>query len=85
MNNPKIKPRKQSWEFLLGHSWLRIWCYLCSHADSISGQAQWVKVLMLPQLWLRLQLQFGFSSCPRNFHLLWVQLKKKKNKKKERK
>ena len=53
---------------------------------------QWCKDLVLLQLWHRSQLQLRFDPWPGNFHMLWVQLKKKKTnkqkktkKKKERK
>ena len=39
--------------------------------------AQWVKDLVLPQLWYRLQLQLRFDSWPRNFHMLQGRPKKK--------
>ena len=39
---------------------------------------QRVKNLALPQLWCRLQLQLDFDPWPRNFHMSWAQLKKKK-------
>ena len=43
-----------------------------------SWPAQWVKDPMWPQLWRRLQLQLGFNPWSGNFHILWVQSKKKK-------
>ena len=55
---------------------------LCRDTGLISGPVQWVKDLVLLQLWL------GFRPWPRNFHMLWVQplgKKKKKEGKKERK
>ena len=39
--------------------------------------APWVKDLALPELWYRLQLWLRFSSWTRNFHMPWVQPKKK--------
>ena len=38
---------------------------------------------MLLQLWCRLQLWLRFDPWPRNFHMLWVQPKKRKRKKKK--
>ena len=46
--------------------------------------AQWVKDLALSLLWFRLLLWCQFDSWPRNFHMLWTQLKKKKKKKKKK-
>ena len=51
---------------------------LCGGASLIPSPAQWVKDLVLLQLWRRSQLQLGFSSCPGNFHVLQVWLKKEK-------
>ena len=45
--------------------------------------APWVKGLVLPQLWYRLQLQLGFSLWPRNFHMPLVQPWRRRRKKKE--
>ena len=45
--------------------------------------AQQVKDLVLPQLWRRLQLWFGFDPWPRNYHMPRVRQKKKKKKKKK--
>ena len=33
---------------------------------------QWVKDLVLPQLWFRLQLRLRLDPWLRNFHMLWV-------------
>ena len=38
---------------------------------------QWVKDLVLPQLWQRLQMWLGFAPWPGSFHILRVQLKRK--------
>ena len=38
---------------------------------------QRVKDPALPQLWQRSQLQLGLDPWPRNFHMPWVQPKKK--------
>ena len=38
-----------------------------------------VKDTALLQLWCRSTLRLGFSPWPGNFHVLWVWLKKKKN------
>ena len=46
--------------------------------------AEWVKDLELLQLWHRSKLWLGFDPWPRNFHVPWVQ-PKKKEKKKEKK
>ena len=42
---------------------------------------QWIKDPVLSLLWLRLQLWFGFSPWPMNFHTPWVQPLKKLKKK----
>ena len=41
--------------------------------------AQWVKDLVLLQLWhnCRLKLWLGFDPYPRNFYILWLQSKRK--------
>ena len=39
------------------------------------GPSQWVKNLVLLQLWQKLQLCLRFSPWPGNFHVLWVQPK----------
>ena len=42
---------------------------------------QWVKDLVLLQLWCKLQVQCGFHPWPGNLHhMLWVRQKKKKDK-----
>ena len=51
---------------------------LCGGASLIPSPAQYVKNTILLQLWHRLQRQLGVIPWPRNFHLLWVQPKKKK-------
>lgn len=43
----------------------------------IPGLVQWVKDLVLPQLWHRSQLWLGFDPWPRDLHKLWVWLEKK--------
>ena len=63
-------------EFLLWCSRLRIWHCLCG-TDLNPGPAKWVKDLVLPQLWHRLQLGLGFNPRPRNSHMLWVHHKQK--------
>ena len=54
-----------------------------SKADTLGSSlvVQWVKDLVLPQLWHRLQLQHGFDPQPRNFHVPQYSQKKKKKKK----
>ena len=47
----------------------------------VPAVAQWVKDLVLPQLWYRLQLQLGFNPLPGKFYMPQVQPKKKKKKK----
>ena len=65
-------------EFLLWHSRLTI-CLVSVlvKVQSLAHSAQWVKDLALLQLWHRLQLLLRFYPWPRNFHMLWVQPKKK--------
>ena len=46
--------------------------YLCGSLGSIPGPGQWVKDLVLLQLWLR------FQPWSRNFHVPWVPPPKKK-------
>ena len=45
----------------------------------VLGLAQWVKDLVLPQLWCRSQPWLGSSSWPENFHMPQMRKKKKKN------
>ena len=45
--------------------------------SSIASLAQWVKDLVLVQLWHRSQLWLGFNPWPANFHMLQVRLEKK--------
>ena len=42
--------------------------------------AQWVKELALWLLWLGSLLRHAFDPWPRNFHMPWVQPKRKKKK-----
>ena len=51
----------------------------------VPTMGQWVNDLVLLQLRHRLELQLGFKTWPRNFHIPQVQLKKKKKKEKEEK
>ena len=62
-------------EFLLWHSGsgFSLWHWSPS-------LVQWVKDPLLLQLWCRSQLWLRFSLWPRNFHMLWVQPKREKNK-----
>ena len=46
--------------------------------------AQWIKDPVLSLLWLGSPLWHGFSPWPLNFHMPWVQPKKKKREKRER-
>ena len=52
--------------------WVHDLACLCDIAGSIPGPAQGVTVLVLLQLQCRSQLQLGFSSCSKNFHMPWV-------------
>ena len=61
--------------------WVNDLACLCCSAVLISGGAQWVKDLALPQLPCRLQLRLRFDPWPENFHIPWVSLKKKGKKK----
>ena len=65
-------------EFLLWYSGVRVQHYLYSSTGSIPHPLQWVKDLALLQLWHRSKLQLRFIHWPRNFHMLWVQLKTSK-------
>ena len=53
---------------------------LCGIAGLIPGHIQRVKEPVLPQLWLRPQLQLRFDSQPRSFHMLLMQPKKAEKK-----
>ena len=73
-----IKDDKKKWEFPLWHWGLRIQHCLCSGLGCswsmglIPGPVQWVKELVLSQLWHSLQLWLGFDPWPGNFHILRV-------------
>ena len=58
--------------------WVNDPACLCEGSVLITGLAQWVKVLVLLQLWRRWQLWPGFNPWPGNSHMLWGWLKKKK-------
>ena len=49
----------------------------------IPGSAKWIKHLVLPQLWHRLQLWLELDPWPRNFHVLRVWPNKEKKERKE--
>ena len=51
---------------------------LSGGAGWITGLAQWIKDLVLLQLWHRSQLWLRFNPWPRNFHMLPVPSQKKK-------
>ena len=57
------------------------WWHFCSGTGSIPSPVQWVKDLVLLELWCRLQLQLGFNPWPSNFHMHGCGQKKKKKKK----
>ena len=61
--------------------WVKDSSYLCEGAGLTPGPTQWLKDLLLPQLWYRLPLHIRFNPWPRNFHVPHVQLKKKKERK----
>ena len=46
----------------------------------VPAVVQWVKNLVLPQLWYRLQLWLKFDPWPGNFHMPWAQPKTKNQK-----
>ena len=75
--NPCLYKNSSWMQFLLWHRGLMIWHLLCGGVGLIPGSAQWVMDLVLPQLWCRSKLQFGFDPWPRSFHMLLVWLKKK--------
>ena len=58
--------------------WVNNLACLCEGSGSIPRQAQWIKDLVLVQLWCRLQLWLGFDPWPGNVHMPWVWPKKKK-------
>ena len=51
-------------------------CCLCGGVGSIPSLAQWVRDLVLPQLWHRLQLQVGFNPWSGNFDGMAIKNKK---------
>ena len=71
-------------EFLLWHIRLRIQHCLCE-VVRVQSPEQWVKYSTLLDLWLRSQLQLGFSSWPGNLHMTWARSNKNKNKNKNAK
>ena len=62
--------------------WVNIQHCLWGGSGSTPGLVQWVKDLVLLQLWRRSQLGLGFDPWPGNFHMLQVWPGKKKKKKK---
>ena len=65
-------------EFPLWRCRFMIWRCLFGGTGLIPGLAQWVKVLVLPQLCHRSKLWLGFNPWPGNFHMPQVQPKRKK-------
>ena len=59
--------------------WVNDLACLCGGASVIPAWCSGLKDPALPPLWLRL----GFDPWLGNFHMQWVQLKKKKEKKKK--
>ena len=55
-----------------------MWVFYLKNFLGVPFVAQWVKDLVLPQLWCRSQLWLEFSPWPRNFHMLPVWPKKKR-------
>ena len=47
---------------------LQVLCYKCGQ-DGVPAIVQWVKDLVLLQLWYKSQLWFGFDPSPWNFHM----------------
>ena len=70
--------KKGSKKCQLRCSMLKIRRCLCGSLDSMPSPVQWIEDLVLPQLWYRSQQWLRFSPWPGNFHVLWVQPKKKK-------
>ena len=52
--------------------------YSLKRCFKVPAVTQWVKDLVLLQLWSRLQLQLIFDPWPGNFHVPWVRPKKRK-------
>ena len=63
--------------------WVNDLAYCCGGTGSSPSPAQWVKDLVLPQVWRRSQLWLRFDPWPGNFHMLLVWLKKPKSKNKD--
>lgn len=72
--------KKYILEFPLWRRELSILCCLWGGSGSIFSLARWVKDPALLQLGYRLQPWLRFDPWPRNSHMLWMQLKKKKKK-----
>ena len=52
--------------------WLSFQHFLCGSIGSNPGLVQWVKNLVLPQLWHRSQLWLGFETWPGNLLMTWM-------------
>ena len=50
--------------------WVNDLACLCGSASSIPSPAQWIRDLVLLQLWQRLRLGLRFNPWPRNVHML---------------
>ena len=83
VSDKKMRQKLSQEEFLVWNSRIRIQFCVCGGVGLIPSLVRWAKGLVLPQLWHRSQLQLGFDLWPRNFHMLWVPLKKERKKKGE--
>ena len=62
--------------------WVNDLACLCGITVSIPSLAKCVKDLVLLPLWRMSQMQLGFDPWPGNFHMLWMQVWLKMEKKK---